>query len=433
MLRICSRLQPQPSPSTLDRGTVKKRRSPAQHARWGVVLLFTASLVWGESFGVADSVVGICEVRKAGQTNWQKLRQGTKLTNNDLVRVGRKSLARVRWANGSAAFIRANSQMLINTYENSKAKSASQHFTVFWGAVFFLVKNSVPQEFFGKQDTKVYTPTTVIAIRGTSFEVVVKPETGHTTVGVVNGTVLVRNIIRKVSTFLKAGFKTTVAMNSDPGKPQPYVDKEIEGLKKWVPEDVIISEMNLQLEKAQAAHEAITAPTRDKVVVLPFTNESEYDGAWDIKRVFADYIAENVGKNQKVVKIEVAGTSREDPLQVGNREKAQYVVKGAIQEFDIIQRAKITAQADQYLEFSTARVKLRLQLIDMIENKLVFDNVYTGEVSGENIPKNGWPVIAKLSFTPDNKKFQSSLLGQAVAQAVEQYGESLGRYLRGEL
>lgn len=398
-----------------------------------VMILGWSATANAEPFGIADSVVGACEVRKAGQSSWQKLRQGAKLYNNDVVRVGDASLTRLTWPHGTSTFIRANSQLLINCFENDQQKSFSQHFTVFWGAVFFLVKNTAPQEFFGKNNTKVYTPTSVIAIRGTSFEVQVEPKSGLTTVGVVSGTVLVRNIIRNVSSFLKAGFKSSIEMNKDPDEPAPYPDAEIEGLKKWVPSEVITTEMNLQIKKARAAHKAISSGDKDRVVILPFSNASDYSGPWNVQGGLASYVATHVGKNIEDLSVAIAGDATSDPLEIGTKEKARFVVKGTIEEFDIIQRAKITARADQYIEYNTAKVKLRLQLIDMVGDKLVYDNVFVGEVTGNHNERNGWKAIAQLKFGVEEKQFNDTILGKAVGQAVEQYGEHLALYLKGEL
>jgi TolB-like protein len=391
-----------------------------------------AGYALAESSVAVDSLKGMIEVRRAGQEKWMGLTKPAKLYNNDLLRLGDSSTARLKWSDGNVAYVRANSQMLINNFENTEAKSLTQHFTVFYGAAFFLIKKVLPEQFFGREDTKVYTPTMLIAIRGTSFDVDVQPKTGLSRVRVLSGTVLVRNILRNVSTFVRSGLQSTVAINDDPVTPTAFLDKDIEGLRAWVPSQTITEEMAVQIAKGREEKLAATvvAAGKTKLVVMPFTNASTYKGAWQIGQGLGSMATAQISQTTKELSTALKGPAEMDPLKLGAQEGARFVLRGTVEDFDIIQRAKITARADEYIEYNTATVRLRLQLVDIPNNKLVFDNVFTGEVSDKYIPANSWQTISKLPFDLQNAQFKQSIVGKAVQQALEQGGQDLGRYLR---
>jgi hypothetical protein len=377
---------------------------------------------------VIDSIFGKVEVRKAGGQTWKAVQKGAVVANNDMVRTLDSSSVRLSLPNGGRSYMSANSQILVNCFENTQARSISQHIMIYWGAVFFMIRATLPQEFFGRDDTKIFTQTTVVAIRGTSFDVSVDKKTAVTEVRVLNGTVLVRNAMRNVSTFLKAGYKTSVSVNSDPQAPTPYADKHIDELARWVPRKVIEDEMRMQIGKSDAAQSASVAQ-KNLVLVAPFTNASEYKGTWDLSARLAAEVAERLrGARTGVAEVKVL--PGDDPLALGEKNGARYVVKGVVEDFDIVRRARVTAGADQYLEYNTARVRLRLQLIDIAHKELVYDEVFTGEAVGPNTPENGWPEIAKLHFDLKDASFGGSILGKAVTQSVGQYVTGLLTYLR---
>ncbi|MBD3320230.1 MAG: hypothetical protein GF350_03955, partial [Chitinivibrionales bacterium] len=188
---------------------------------------------------ILDSLAGKAQVQRAGKGTWHTAQTKTRLYNNDLIRVGDKSTARLKWGEADHIYLRSNTQILINLHENKQPSLISQHITVFYGAAFFIIKAIMPSLDNKRYDTKVYSPTSIVAIRGTSFCVAADKESGKTELLVLNGTVLTRNILRNVSVFVGSGYKTEIAINTDPVKPSPLLKDDISLLKKWVPPPVL--------------------------------------------------------------------------------------------------------------------------------------------------------------------------------------------------
>lgn len=383
-----------------------------------------------ETFVLIDSLNGKAEVQRAGQEKWVLVRKNTKLYNNDIIRVLERSIAKIKWLNGSVIYVNARSQILINLHRDTVNNKISNYATVFFGAVFFIVEKTLPRGIFTRHDTKIYTPTASIAIRGTSFLVDVKKDNGTTLISMLNGTVLAKNILKSQSSFITAGYKTEISLNSDPLSPKPLLKQDIENIKKWVPSQIIIDEMNKQIVKAKRDYSAITGKLEDKIIIVPFRNMSKYKGSWDIENRMAHLLSKKATSLNRV-NCAVAKQDKEyiNAITTGIKEKARFVITGEIKRFEIIQRAEVTASADRYLEHAIAYVCLEIQLIDVEQKKQLYKNDICGEVAGKNIEKNSWKHIANLSFNMENSKFSSTIIGKAVNQAIDQSFAHLARYM----
>jgi hypothetical protein len=131
-------------------------------------LLFVAALlcVWGVnalaieiSFSVGDVVVN------RGTEKIAKIDAGTKLKANDVINTGKKSFATVLYSDGSEVRMAENSSLKIGKITEGNDS-----------APILILAGSVTTKFakLGKGETKkVYTPTTVAAVRGTQFVVIV--------------------------------------------------------------------------------------------------------------------------------------------------------------------------------------------------------------------------------------------------------------------
>jgi hypothetical protein len=377
-----------------------------------------------------DSLTGVAEVQRAGKSDWQVARRGSALFNNDIMRVLEKSNACLKWENGSTMYLHPSSQILINLFGDSASAVISKHVTVFMGAVYFIVKEILPRGTFGRNDTKVYTPTATLAIRGTSFSVTVDKNNGTTDIQVLNGTVLVGNIIRKESMFLSAGYKTTVALSADPLVPQAIVTNNLDSLKLWVPPAIIDEEMKTQIQKAKRDYYIITGNLEDKLLIMPFTNSSNYKGPWDISGRMADFLAGRITQSSKGLTALAATQSAEDAVMAGKEQKARFVITGDIQSFEIVQLAEITAQADKYKESCVARVRFHIQLIDVASKKMVYETDISGEVSDKIMRAHTWQEISTLPFNLDDKKFSTTILAQSISQALDQAYGQIANYLK---
>lgn len=407
---------------------MNRTRAVATGTIIGLMGLFHALTAAQEPFVTLDSLAGKAEVRRAGQDRWGAANVGLKLYNNDMVRVLDSSTARLDWHNGGSVFVHANSQMLVNLHADTVNDVRVKHATVFFGAVFFVLKKALPRALTTRYNTKIYTPTAVLSIRGTSFEVGVDRKSGATDVRVISGTVLVGNILKKESVFLSAGYQTSIAMNADPVVPKALMDERIDSLKVWVPPEVIGVELKKQIAEVKRAKREITDKLAHKLLVLPFANTSSYRGSWDLSAALPKFLAARLRKDHKPLEVSVAKKAGGDPVEAGQDNEARFVLSGEIRGFDILKRAEITAEADQYREYAVARVKLHLQLVDVKEKKMEWESEVTGEVSG-NITGNSWPAIAKKKLDPADKGFSSTILARAIDQTLDRSSTQIGRYL----
>jgi len=381
-----------------------------------------------ESFAVIDSLVGTAQVQKAGQQTWREAARNAKLESNDIVRVLDKSFARLRLPDGSLTFVRTNSQVMVNFYDSQEPNIFSTHITVLLGAAFFVIKEVIPKAFTKTFDTKIFTPTSVIAIRGTSFCTQVEPKSGATTVSVINGTVQVRNILKETYSFISPGFKTMVEIKEDPTASSAVLDQEVVDLKSWVPPPVIQKEVEAQILKAKRDHNVLSGDFKDKIIVMPFVNRSKYNGKWDICLGFTEQIAELLRQSNKEAIVYSADSARTDPLRAAESEKARFVLVGSIEDFDIMQHAEISVAADDYKEFYVAKVYIRITLIDAVKKKQAFETVFKGESRGKNVKENSWQKIGTFSFSQKDPHFSKSILGSSTQQALDQAVEKIAQW-----
>ncbi|MBD3344746.1 MAG: hypothetical protein GF401_06755 [Chitinivibrionales bacterium] len=394
------------------------------------LFLLFASFASPASSVMLDSLTGKAQVQRAGKGKWFPVKEGTELHNNDIIRTAAHSTAKLKWGNEDHVYLKEQTQLLVNLHENKKPSLISQHITVFYGAAFFIIREVLPALGNKRYDTKVYSPTSVVAIRGTSFCVAADKESGKTALIVINGTVLTRNILRNVSVFVRSGYQTSIAINTDPIKPSPVLKKDIKELKTWVPLAVLTEEMKKQKEKSQRTKAIISGKLEQKTAVVPFANISTYRGSWDIGSLFAQFMASRIDKETPGMKAVVTTLSAENPVEIGMKEKAHYVVTGEITVFDIVQHAKVTPKADDYNEYSDAIIEIRCSLIDVAGEKVKYDNTISVKSRGDNVPHNTWKEIGKLKCDMNDSTFTSSLIGTSIKRAIDQVSGEIARYLR---
>lgn len=398
------------------------------------LIVFFISILISISYGkpscfvTIDSLSGRVEVQRAGKQNWNLVKTGAKLFDNDIIRALDKSHAKLKWKNGSMIFINSNSQILINLHSNSANNTFLQRATIFFGAVYFIVNKILPREVSSIYETKVYTPTAILAIRGTSFSVDVNKSNGTTTTGITNGTVLVQNILQQESIYLEAGFKTTVSMKAPSIKPTPLLEKDINLLKKWVGEKIILDEIAKQLEKARRDHNIITGKLNDRILFIPLINTSDYKGDWDISGKISQYLANKITEGYRI-KCNIIDTVVENYLELGEEKKFRYVLYGDLTKFTVSQRAEISASADKYKEYAVATICAHLKLLDVNQKKIVHNKILCGEVSRKNRDENKWEVLSKLKFDKKDEQFKNSLLGEAVNETLKDFSATLAKYM----
>lgn len=377
---------------------------------------------------VVDSAGGPCHVRRAGASSWQRIGKGERLYDNDVVRLGDSAGARVRWGTGGVVFLHANTLLQVNLYEDAERGTRLKHATVFFGAAFFVLKHTLPRFLAPRKRTRIYTPTAVIAIRGTSFEVAVEQATGATDIGVVAGTVLVGNILHRRYRFVGAGHQTRVALNADPVEPGALPADRLEALRGWVPAEVVERETARQRATAKQDRTALAEADRSRVAVTPLVNHSTYRGAWRLGSRLGELLTNAISGDTAPL-ASLADTL--DPVAAGTGLKARYALSGTVERFEIVRRAMLSPPADEYRETATAVVALRLELIDIVDGILVWEATVSGEASEPVGPRTSWSTIAKAPLDPADKKFAATIVGKALARALDDAAAEIGRQVGG--
>lgn len=402
----------------------------AQLALFGmVVLLALAQALAVQSFKV-DSLFGVAEVRKAGASSWQGVSRGTLLYTNDMLRVHAKSVVRLINAQRDKVYVRENTQLRINLSESAPNGLSSQNLTAFFGTLYCIVQKQTANKFDSRREFKLYSPTAVAAIRGTSFSFSVDKNSGATAVEVFSGTVEVRSISKNITTFLGAPFRTRIADTSAMIIPEPILQSHLDTLRSWVPPREVQAELVSGLGESERNRRVITGLTENTVVVQPFTLDSAYHDEWNIPAGCATMFAEQLNGQNLPYKFVVAGDTAIAALDVGRHEMVPYVVSAHIERFDIQEFARVTTTADQYDEYNVARVRFLLRIFDIQKADTLLSLAFTGEVSGIYSDKTRWETIAALPFDLKDELFSASILGLALQQALENAGAVVTQRLR---
>jgi hypothetical protein len=397
----------------------------------GMFFVISAS-AWAiaEPYVIVDSLVGKTEVQRAGKQLWQPCVKKMKLYNNDIIHVLPLGLARLAWPDGTVSYLHQNTQMLINMIQNNDQRNKIlNHATIFFGAVFFLVKKIAPRGIIDDSHLKVYTPTAVLSIRGTSFLTSVDEQTGLTKVKVITGTVQVRNILKNTALFLGSPFQSTIALKEDPSAPTVVLQPEIDSMKSWIPAAVIKEAMDKQIKQIKKDSYAQNGKLDNNALVISITNTSSYNGTWSIAPVMTKYLVERLTKADSSLRFSIKDSITGDPIDIARKDSSRFVILGVIEQFDVSQHAEISTRADEYREYSIASVRLKVRLIDALVAQQVTEEYFSGEITSNDGAEHTWQSIGKLKFDLKDKVFAESILGKAMDQALHQAAEKLSRYI----
>lgn len=394
----------------------KKEKNTGLLLPFLIVLCSSVFCIAEEStFIVLDSLSGQAELQRAGQNEWTFCKLNQKIYNNDVFRVLDNGVARLRWIDGSVAYVHKNTQIAINLLPRKNTTSLS-HTTVLFGAVFFIVKKMLPNELVN--DTKVYTPTAVIAIRGTSFLVDVKDDVAC--IKMVCGTALVGNVKKNISRYLGAAFKSVIASGTDPIVPTAVLNDDIDSIKEWVPPQVIDNEIEKQRIEAKRDYTILSGKLDEKCVVVSFADNSGYQGPWKVSQDIPKAFIMVIKQSHPQMNIIFSDTAGPDLLRDAYKHKTRFIVTGTIEAFSLVPRAEISIRADEYWESLTGTVRIKLEVVDASEKKVISEENLIGEVTRKRKEGEGWEQLKSSKLRLDDEKFRNSLIGEALKQALDQ-------------
>ncbi len=398
-------------------------------------LLFTTLMFYGNVSAVSlkqscagiESLIGKVEIKRAGTYKWHFAKKEQKLYDNDMIRTNNKASAQIKYKDGSLLIVKEKSQILLNSGSDKKKNFNSKFITTFFGAVFFVIQEAIPQ----KSITRVYTPTSVVSIRGTSFLVSVDAKTGLTDVKVINGTVLVKNWLMDEEFYVKGGTKTKIALRKTPSKPTSMSKKDIKELQQWVMAELIKTEQEKNAKKIKSNIAKIKGNADDKILVMELNDISGFTGNWKISSGLTEMIASKL-KEYSNSQIVISKTKDEklDADQLGKNEKARIVIGGEIETFELSKRAAISVEANQYKEGFIATVWIVLYIVNPVNGTLVKTIRISEDVKADNeLSEKDLELVGNYNFDMKDENLRNSVIGEAIEKVLSRCVEELSAFL----
>jgi hypothetical protein len=384
-----------------------------------VLTVLSVSVIQAQHVVVAtvDSLSGPALLQRAGANDWTHARVGMPLYNNDLFRTGDSCVARLTWFGDNAVYIHPGTQMLVHRKDNGKKEGSLRHFSVMYGALFFLIRSVVGED--EDAATKVYTPTSVVGIRGTSFSVRVDTADSSTSIRVLNGTVSTMTPDSTRMRTVRPGY--TVRYRGAP----PYVrtralkERELDSLRTWVPSSVVDAQIARQEALARKEYDIITQQAQKTALVVPFVDSSGYDGSWPISSVCARIIATLSDESLRRITFTYMQDEKGPPMEQARAYGADYLVQGIIREFEVSQYAGVNAAADRYHERRIASMGVLVRIYDVNEGTRLGSEYFSHEVVR---PRNEAAQLDSIEhvcgFSFQDTTFTSSIIGLAAQEVI---------------
>jgi FecR protein len=388
-------------------------------------LFLFISVSYAKSSVSFDSLAGIVEIQRAGNVKWEYASKSSKLFHNDLVRIPDTGIAVLKWPDGTRSFIHKKSQILITLVEKKNSTNVVSNVTIMFGAAFFIVKKLLPKD--RTEEMKVYTPTAVLSIRGTSFLVDVDTVEKNTKVKMVNGLLMVKNISKNVSVLLGTPFQTEVAADQNPVSPSAVLKSDLDSMKLWIPGPVIEEEIARQIESTTQNKIELSGDYQDRCLVAQFTNSSKYNGKWDIAQEFTRQLSSQLRRTLSKTVVMLVDTIVNDPLETAKSINARFCISGTIDNFDLVKRAAISTKGDEYRETVSARVTVTVRMHDLVQNKDIVSNSFTSELQGKNTAENSWDTFHKKAFNLSDTSFTKSIIGYVSVNSLTDAAKAVSK------
>ncbi len=384
-----------------------------------ILLIFSIfTVLFAKPSVTIDSLSGIAQIQRAGAINWEKLTKEAKLYDNDMVRIPDEGIVILRWPGGTQTYVHKKTQVLINLYKNKNDKSILSNATVMFGAALFIVKKILPKD--DSEEMRVYTPTAVLSIRGTSFLVDVDSIQKFTTVKMLNGIISVKNIVKNISIILGTPYQTTIPQNEYPSTPKAVLQEDLDSLKSWIPESVIEREILDQIDNSKQERINLVGNYQERCLISQFTNTSSYIGPWKIEKEITRQFATLLRNKLSSVVVMVSDSSHKETNQVGKNLNTRFCISGNIESFELNKHAEISVHGDEYRESIIAKVCISISLKDLSNNKELIHKSFCAEISGKNIQNNNWNILQRNGFNLDNTTFKNTIIGKAVMKSLLQ-------------
>jgi hypothetical protein len=393
-----------------------------------LLLFFLISVTFSKSYVNIDSIKGTAELQSEGTVEWKNITKATKLYNNDKVRVSDSGLVILHWPNGTITYVNQKSQILITIFQKKNEKTILTNATIMFGAAFFLVKNKFLKD--KSEEMRVYTPTAELSIRGTSFLVAVDLSNTSTTVKMLNGFLMVKNIAKNISFLLGTPYQTVIVKNENPSTSAVVLQNDIDSMKQWIPLHIIENEISSQMDKSKQDRIELASNFDGNCLITQFTNASEYNGIWNIEQEITRHFTTLLRRNLSRLAVMATDSIVNDPLEAAKAFKTRYCISGKVDNFELSKYAAISVLGDKYSESILAKVSVNLKLTDLLMNKVLLDETFTSDFSGKNNLENTWDTFHKNAFNLSDTSFTKTIIGMAAQMVIIQSITSVTKSLQ---
>ncbi len=386
---------------------------------YGLLMFFLSAVLASPSYEAARirMFIGKVEIQRAGTTQWTEATLNSLLFNNDKLRTASESRAEFEFEEGGVVVVAENSKVLINTSRKDIKETRSKSITTFYGVVFFMVEKTLP-----KNQYKIYTPTIISSIRGSSFGVTVEKESGTTKVWVMHGKVLVASTGTQEEIIIQGGDQTTAEKGQSLGKPAALSDSDYVQIKTWIGEDLFKREREKLMAEEQLKIDLAGGRFENKILWVNFLDLSGYSGKWDIQKQFPFFIAEML-KDSVPIPFVYGSEYQEDPEKLALKHKARFVVTGQIALLEIDNIEEIEGKV--YRIFSQATVKLIVFVTKGRDNYLVKKIEKEVVVKDPEVKKNTLESLQVYPFNIQSAGFRESILGKAVFKVCQDMAKEM--------
>ncbi len=198
-------------------------------------------------------MLGTVELMRKGKTNWQKVRFHERIYEGDRLRTALNSRVELLMPDGSVIKINENSMFDVKEIKTpQKEHSDRLSFTLWVGSLFAKFQKIVEQ----RQAREIETPSAVVAVRGTEFDLQVDREQ-TTVVRVYDGKVSLRSKGVRGEVLVGSNQESRVERGKPPTAPKAFKPRSEQGQNSGTQQQALF--IKVDLKKFQITEPALVA------------------------------------------------------------------------------------------------------------------------------------------------------------------------------
>jgi len=322
-----------------------------------LLLLFAATTLFAQESAKVRFMVGDVQYLKANQTNWQRARLNAQVFEGDRLKTGLNSRVELEMPDGSVIKIDQSSIFDVKEIESPESGEDDMSFTLWAGSLWASFKKIVSS----RQSRTVESPSAVVAVRGTTFEVAVD-DALTTNVRVIEGTVSVSSKDTGGEVSVGANQETIVRKGESPTQPSSTSREEsgtTDGLVLNVNKPALFQIDPVVLSRGMQINGRTTPGARVSAKGKPLTVDASgrFTGNVPVTEGVNnfDVIAEMEGEVQRENVRVLVNTRKPQirlstPLVTGYLNRRDYSLSGAVFDETPLDKVKVFINGDEIAE-----------------------------------------------------------------------------------